>query len=51
MLVHAWAANGNIKPNIIKATLNHKNNKYTGYCLDACEFSRIILNTYGTAHD
>ena len=39
LLVHVRAANSNIKPNIIKATLNSKNNKYAGYCLDACEFS------------
>ena len=41
LLVHARAANGNIKPNIIKATLNSKKNKYAyyGYSLDACEFS------------
>ena len=30
-LVHARAANSNIKPNMIKATLNSKNNKYAGY--------------------
>ena len=41
MLAPARAANSNIKPNIIKATLNSKKNKYAyyGYSLDACEFS------------
>ena len=38
-LVHARAANGDIKPTIIKATLNSENNKYAGYRSDACEFS------------
>ena len=50
-LVHARAANSNIKPNIITAMLNHKHNKYAGYCLDACEVSLIILNTFGTANN
>ena len=31
--------------------MNRKNNKYAGYRSDACEFSGIILNTFGTADD